>query len=98
MGASNNGNGVSAALDEIEAAARGGGLDTGDLGTAYRQMRPNLERLLSALEEAGGDMARVAGVLANLMAGADSLTSVASLAGESASGVPSSTDEAANAI
>ncbi len=60
------------ALDGIESAAASG---TGDLFATYNQIRPHLEQLVTALSAQGGDQARIASVIENLMAGADSLGS-----------------------
>ena len=63
---------VRKALDAIESM---GATGSGDLLDTYKAVRPHLANLISAMQAQGGDPARVAAVLENLVAGADSLAS-----------------------
>lgn len=83
---------LSSALDALESASSGG---TGDLVATYVQIRPHLEQLVMALSGMPGDMARVGGVIENLMAGADSLGASDSMG---ASAMPGDTGAMANTI
>ena len=63
---------VKKALDAIEGV---GATGSGELLDTYKAVRPHLEALINALQAEGGEPARVAAVLENLVAGADSLAS-----------------------
>lgn len=66
---------IKKALDAIEGV---GATGSGELLDTYRAVRPHLEQLINALQAEGGDHARVASVIENLVAGADSIASTGS--------------------
>ncbi len=61
---------ISEILDTLEMA---GTSASGDLFETYAQIRPHLRDLTNALSVKGGDDQRIAAVIENLLAGADSL-------------------------
>ena len=63
---------VKNALDAIEGV---GATGSGELLDTYRAVRPHLEALINALQAQGGEPARIAAVIENLVAGADSIAS-----------------------
>ena len=63
---------VEKALDAIEGV---GATGSGELLDTYKAVRPHLEALINALQAQGDTPARVASVIENLVAGADSIAS-----------------------
>ncbi|MES2462661.1 MAG: hypothetical protein V4671_18930 [Armatimonadota bacterium] len=61
---------ISEILDSLETS---GSSATGDLFDTYKQIRSDLKDLTNALSVKGGDDQRIAAVIENLLAGADSL-------------------------
>ena len=61
---------ISEILDALETS---GTSATGDLFDTYKRIRPDLRDLTNALSVKGGDDQRIAAVIENLLAGADSL-------------------------
>jgi hypothetical protein len=72
---------VRTVLDEINTAFPQAPAPT-DMGSAYFEARPLLERLVSALNASGGEASRVGHVIDNLMARADSVTGMAAGVGQ----------------
>lgn len=70
---------VKKALDAIEGV---GATGSGELLDTYLAVRPHLEALINALQAQGGEPARVAAVIENLVAGADSIASTGTPAPE----------------
>lgn len=79
---------ITQALSAIEQA---GAAPSGELLDTYQGIRPHLRQLVEGLSAQGGDFARLATVLENLLAGADS---VASGAPATSSTSPSTSDAA----
>ena len=63
---------VTKALDAIEGV---GATGSGNLLDMYKAVRPHLTELVNALQAQGDTQARVASVIENLVAGADSIAS-----------------------